>query len=101
MKQATWPARGDVRLAIYVALGTLAGAAYVVFDMLSESRLESGTLTGALAGAPAVIDRGLPGLVGGLLRGGPHLFPLRGPAPGPEKKGSPPPGRARGGGKGQ
>src|SRR5262249_1499424 len=56
-----------VRLLVYVALGTLAGGAYAIFDALSESRLESGTLTGALAGGHAVVDRAFPVLVGALL----------------------------------
>src|SRR5262245_30071379 len=68
---------GDVRLAIYVVLGTLTGTAYVVFDALSESRLESGTLTGTLAGAHAVIDRSLPVLVGALLDVCLHYLRLR------------------------
>src|SRR5262245_17241428 len=77
MKQPPRTRLGDVRLVIYVALGTLAGAAYVVFDVLSESRLEHGTLTGALADAHAVIDRGLPIFVGALLGVCLHYFRLR------------------------
>src|SRR5690348_10577797 len=68
---------GDARLVIYVALGTLAGAAYVVFDMLSESKLESGTLTGPLAQAHAIVDRSLPVLVGALLGVCLHYLRLR------------------------
>jgi signal transduction histidine kinase len=71
------PATRDVRLAVYVALGTLAGAAYVLFDVLSESRLESGTLTGALAEAHAIVDRSLPVLVGALLGVCLHYLGLR------------------------
>src|SRR5262245_59597980 len=77
MKQPPRTRLGDVRLVIYVALGTLAGAAYVVFDVLSESRLEHGTLTGALADAHAVIDRSLPVLVGALLGVCLHYLGLR------------------------
>jgi signal transduction histidine kinase len=77
MKQPARARLGDARLAIYVTLGTLAGAAYVVFDVLSESRLESGTLTGALAGAHAVVDRSLPVFVGALLGVCLHYLGLR------------------------
>jgi signal transduction histidine kinase len=77
MQQATTTRRWDARLALYVALGTIAGGAYVVFDVLSESRLESGTLTGTLAGAHAVIDRGLPVLVGALFGVCVHYLRLR------------------------
>jgi two-component system C4-dicarboxylate transport sensor histidine kinase DctB len=78
MKPAARTRIGDARLVLYVALGTLTGAGYVVFDVLSESRLESGTLTGALAGAHAVIDRSLPVLVGALLGVCLHYLQLRG-----------------------
>ncbi len=68
---------GDARLVIDVALGTLAGAAYVVFDMLSESKLESGTLTGPLAQAHAIVDRSLPVIVVALLGVCLHYLRLR------------------------
>lgn len=67
----------DARLLVYVALGMLAGACYVVFDVLSESRLEHGTLGGALASAHVVIDRSMPVLVGALLGVCLHYLGLR------------------------
>jgi signal transduction histidine kinase len=67
----------ELRLVVYVSLGVLAGALYVVFDMLSESRLQSGTLTGSLARAHALIDRAFPILVGGLLGVCLHYLQLR------------------------
>ena len=60
-----------------MALGALVGAAYVGFDILSESRLERGTLTGALAGLHVVVDRTAPVLVGALLGVCAHYFRLR------------------------
>jgi signal transduction histidine kinase len=65
------------RLLAYVGLGVLSGAVYVVFDILSESRIERGTLTGGLAQAHAVIDRIAPVLVGGLLGVCAHYLRLR------------------------
>ncbi|HWA72553.1 MAG TPA: HAMP domain-containing sensor histidine kinase [Polyangiaceae bacterium] len=56
----------EMRLVAYVGLGLAAGLVYVVFDILSERRLESGTLTGALAQAHTLIDRAFPILAGGL-----------------------------------
>ena len=67
----------ELRLVAYVAVGVLLGATYVVFDVISESRLETGTLTGALAGVHAVIDRASPILVGALLGVCAHYFRLR------------------------
>lgn len=61
----------------YVALGMAAGVVYAVFDSLSESRLERGTLTGALAGLHTLVDRGVPVLMGGLLGVAAHYFRLR------------------------
>jgi two-component system NtrC family sensor kinase len=55
----------------------LLGATYVVFDIISESRIERGTLTGALASGHAVVDRASPILVGGLLGVCAHYFRLR------------------------
>jgi len=67
----------DARLVVYIALGLLAGVVYVVFDVLSESRLERGTLTGALADAHVVIDRIFPLLMGALLGVCLHYLRLR------------------------
>ncbi|HEX3345154.1 MAG TPA: HAMP domain-containing sensor histidine kinase [Polyangiaceae bacterium] len=67
----------DLRLVAYVALGGVAGALYVVFDLLSEARLRSGTLTGILADAHDVIDHTSPILVGGLLGVCAHYLRLR------------------------
>jgi signal transduction histidine kinase len=67
MAPAPSPTPRDARLFAYVALGTLAGAAYVAFDALSESRLATGTLTGPLASAHVVIDRIAPIAVGAVL----------------------------------
>jgi two-component system C4-dicarboxylate transport sensor histidine kinase DctB len=67
----------EPRLLGYVVLGAIAGAVYVVFDMLSESRLESGTLTGALAQAHAIVDHTLPVFVGALLGVCAHYVRLR------------------------
>jgi signal transduction histidine kinase len=54
-----------------------AGLVYVFFDALSESRIESGTLTGFLASAHAVVDRTSPVLVGALLGVCVHYLRLR------------------------
>jgi two-component system sensor kinase FixL len=67
----------DLRLFAYVALGVVAGALYVVFDVLSEARLRTGTLTGILADAHDVIDHTSPLLVGGLLGVCAHYLRLR------------------------
>jgi signal transduction histidine kinase len=64
-------------LAAYVGVGIVLGALYVVFDVVSESRLETGTLTGALAGLHSAIDRTFPILVGALLGVAAHYFRLR------------------------
>jgi signal transduction histidine kinase len=72
------PARPrDLRLVAHIAIGVVAGAVYVVFDLLSESRLEAGTLTGALAQAHTVIDHTLPIVVGGLLGISTHYVRVR------------------------
>ncbi|HEY3815603.1 MAG TPA: HAMP domain-containing sensor histidine kinase [Polyangiaceae bacterium] len=71
------PRPRDIRLFAYVALGVAAGALYVVFDLLSEARLKSGTLTGFLADAHDVIDHTSPLLVGGLLGVCAHYLRLR------------------------
>src|ERR1700722_4944642 len=67
----------DLRLAVYVGLGVLAGVGVVVFDLLSESRIGSGTLTGWLAGAHFVIDHSFPILAGALLGVSAHYLRLR------------------------
>jgi len=88
MTPATRPRLKDARLFVYIALGTFAGAVYVVFDMLSESRLEHGTLTGALADAHVVIDRIFPVLVGALLGVCVHYLRLRAQLAAAEEKAS-------------
>jgi signal transduction histidine kinase len=55
----------------------MAGVAYVVFDVLSESRMRSGTLTGALADAHTVVDHFLPVLAGALFGVCVHYLRLR------------------------
>jgi signal transduction histidine kinase len=67
----------EPRLIAYVALGTLAGTLVVVFDVLSESRIGSGTLTGALAGAHALVDHSFPVIAGALLGVSAHYLRLR------------------------
>lgn len=67
----------DPRLVAYVGLGVLAGSVVVVFDLLSESRLQSGTLTGVLAQAHAIIDHSFPVITGGLLGVSAHYLRLR------------------------
>jgi signal transduction histidine kinase len=72
------PARvRDRRLFLYVGLGLLVGVAAVVFDLLSETRIGQGTLTGPLASAHAVVDHTLPILFGGLLGVSAHYLRLR------------------------
>jgi signal transduction histidine kinase len=74
--EAPRPSR-DARLIVYVVTGTLLGAVYVAFDVLSESRLAQGTLTGALASLHMVVDRSGPLLVGGMLGVFVHYLSLR------------------------
>ena len=69
--------RGDSRLLAYVAVGALAGALYVFFDVVSEARIGRGTLTGPLKGVHTVVDHALPILVGGLLGVSAHYLRLR------------------------
>jgi two-component system, LuxR family, sensor kinase FixL len=69
----TW----EPRFIAYVGLGAVAGLFYVVFDVLSESRLESGTLTGGLARAHAIVDHVLPIVAGALLGVCAHYLRLR------------------------
>jgi len=71
------PRPRDFRLVAYVATGVLLGAAYVVFDVVSENRIGRGTLTGPLANVHAVIDRAVPILIGALLGMCAHYFRLR------------------------
>jgi len=47
--------------------GAVIGLAYVALDVLSESRIESGTLTGALARVHELVDRAGPVVVGIML----------------------------------
>jgi len=77
MTTAAPPRPRDFRLATSVAVGLSLGAIYVVFDLLSESRLRDGTLTGVLAGAHAAIDHTLPFFAGGLLGVSAHYLRLR------------------------
>lgn len=67
----------DTRLLVYVAVGALAGALYVLFDVVSEARIGTGTLTGPLESAHTLVDRTLPVLVGGLLGVSAHYLRLR------------------------
>jgi signal transduction histidine kinase len=78
MKQETRDRSTDARLVLYILVGTLAGVVYVTFDLLSESRLESGTLTGALASAHSIVDHVVPLLGGALLGVCAHYLKLRG-----------------------
>jgi signal transduction histidine kinase len=72
-----WSGLGELRLLAYVALGCLVGASYVVFDVLSEGRIRSGTLAGSFAEAHVLVDRVVPVLIGGLLGVCAHYFRLR------------------------
>lgn len=67
----------ELPLALYVLIGVLAGAVYVAFDVLSEAKIQRGTLTGWLAEAHEVIDQVLPLLAGGLLGVGAHYVRMR------------------------
>jgi signal transduction histidine kinase len=71
------PLPRDARLVAYVVTGALVGLAYVAFDVLSESRIEQGTLTGALASLHAVVDRAGPVVVGAMLGVFVHYLSLR------------------------
>jgi two-component system, LuxR family, sensor kinase FixL len=74
---ATASAPRELRLAAYVAIGVLAGTAIVLFDLLSESRIGNGTLTGWLAGAHGIVDHTFPILAGALLGVSAHSLRLR------------------------
>jgi two-component system C4-dicarboxylate transport sensor histidine kinase DctB len=77
MRDAESPRPTEFRLIAYIALGAAAGLTYVVFDLLSESKIRSGTLTGVLARAHDAVDHTLPVLVGILLGVGAHYLRLR------------------------
>lgn len=55
------------RLLTCVAAGALVGLGYVAFDVLAESRIGHGTLTGLLASVHAIVDRVSPVVVGAML----------------------------------
>ncbi len=59
--------RRDAQPIVLVTGGALAGAVYVIFDVLSEARISHGALTGAMARAHALVDHVFPILVGALL----------------------------------
>ena len=68
-------ARKEWPLAAYLSLGVVFGATYVGFDLVSEAKLEHGTLTGFFASAHYLIDHLIPVLAGGLL--GSSVYHLR------------------------
>jgi signal transduction histidine kinase len=57
----------QIRTYAIAFLGAAAGLAYVIFDIVSESNIERGTLHGPFAGAHGLIDHTLPIVVGALL----------------------------------
>lgn len=67
----------EMRPHALVALGAAFGAAYVVFDLMSEARIRAGTLRGPLANAHEIVDHALPIVVGGLLGVCVHYLRLR------------------------
>lgn len=67
----------ESRLLAYVAVGALAGALYVLFDVVSEARIGRGTLTGPLERAHTLVDHTFPIVVGGLLGVSAHYLRLR------------------------
>ena len=67
----------DRRLVLYVALGFLASAAFVAFDVYSESLIGSGTMSGRHAGVHFVVDHVLPLIIGPLLGVAAHYIRLR------------------------
>jgi signal transduction histidine kinase len=70
LKQLSVFSRSSARkwpLAAYLFVGFLAGATYVGFDLVSEAKLEQGTLKGPLASAHSLIDHLIPVLAGTLL----------------------------------
>jgi two-component system sensor kinase FixL len=77
MSESPRAKKRDARLVVYVLAGALAGTLYVVFDIFSESRLESGTLTGVIASVHRVVDRIVPIAAGALLGVCAHYLKLR------------------------
>jgi signal transduction histidine kinase len=77
MAVASLPQTRDLRLTLYVVVGALLGGCYVLFDVMSESRIRAGTLTGPMAGAHTLVDRLSPILVGVLLGLSAHYRRLR------------------------
>lgn len=77
MIEAPRAEKKDARLVVYVLAGVLGGALYVVFDIFSESKLESGTLTGVMASMHRVVDRIVPIAAGALLGVSAHYLRLR------------------------
>jgi two-component system C4-dicarboxylate transport sensor histidine kinase DctB len=77
MAEAPQARSRDVSLFAYVALGVVAGVIYIAFDLLSESKIERGTLTGWMANAHELIDHTFPVLVGALLGVLAHYLRLR------------------------
>jgi signal transduction histidine kinase len=67
----------EMRPHALVALGAAFGAAYVVFDLMSEARIRAGTLRGPLANAHEIVDHALPIVVGALLGVCVHYLRLR------------------------
>ena len=67
----------DIRLALYVALGALAGGVFVAFDLFSEAKIGAGTLQGGLSDVHALVDHTLPVVVGALLGVWAHYLRLR------------------------
>jgi signal transduction histidine kinase len=77
MAEGSFPKTRDLRLTLYIAVGALLGGCYVLFDIMSESRIRQGTLTGLMAEAHTVVDRLAPVFVGVLLGLSAHYLQLR------------------------
>ena len=77
MAEAPLPNARDLRLTVYLVVGALLGGCYVLFDIVSESRIRAGTLTGLMAEAHTLVDRLSPVLVGILLGGSAHYLRMR------------------------
>ncbi len=69
--------RPRARPFVPVLLGTVLGAVYVAFDLVSEAKIRDGSLRGPLADAHQVIDHALPVIVGALLGVCVHYLRLR------------------------